>query len=142
MPMYDYRCQSGHAFERLVPISEGQSQGCPVCGADSSKVPSGVAILGRASAGLSKDQMPQTWRGTYDADREYVGQLRRSWEQRQKLEAKHPELAGDQRPILAHEGRYHGAPLRAGDAELTGHQHSHVPSPSRTSAGPDGSASP
>jgi hypothetical protein len=37
--------------------------------------------------------MPQTWRGTYNGDRD-----------RQRLEAKHPELAGDQRPIIAHEG--------------------------------------
>jgi putative FmdB family regulatory protein len=165
MPMYDYRCPSGHTFERLVPISEGRSQPCPACDADSSKVPSGVAILGRASTGLSKDQMPQTWRGTYNADREYVGQLRRSWEKRQQLEARHPELAGDQRPILAHEGRYHGAPLRAGDPELTGsasaapaadpagaptaghgHGHSHGPGHEhRSNPGPgtsDGSASP
>jgi putative FmdB family regulatory protein len=118
MPVYDYRCPDGHAFERLVPISAGQSQDCPACGAVSAKVPSRVAILGRASPGPSKDQMPQTWRGTHDADREYVGHLRRQWEGRQRLEEKYPELAGDQRPVLAHEGRYQGAPLRAGDAEL------------------------
>jgi putative FmdB family regulatory protein len=120
MPTYDYRCPDGHVFERLVPIRDGQSQDCPACGALSAKVPSQVAILGRAGTGLSKDEMPQTWRGTYNADREYVGQLRRDWEGRQRLEAKHPELAGDQRPILAHEGRYHQAPLRAGDEPLTG----------------------
>jgi alcohol dehydrogenase class IV len=28
---------------------------------------------------------------------------------------KYPELRGDQRPVLAHEGRYHAKPLRAGD---------------------------
>ena len=121
MPTYDYRCPDGHAFERLVPIRDGASQPCPACGADSAKVPSGVAILGMAGAGLSKDQMPQTWKGTYNADRGYVGQLRRAWEGRQRLEAKYPELAGDQRPILAHEGRYHAAPLRAGDPP--GHSH-------------------
>jgi len=119
MPTYDYRCAEGHAFERLVPISEGFSQDCPSCGLDAPKVPSRVAILGRADPGLSKDQMPQTWKGTHNADREYVGHLRRQWEGRQRLEEKYPELAGDQRPILAHEGRYHGAPLRAGDPEPT-----------------------
>ena len=54
--------------------------------------------------------------------------MRRTWEQRQKLEAKHPELAGDQRPILAHEGRYEEAPLRPGDPALgakRGHGHGH-----------------
>jgi hypothetical protein len=61
------------------------------------------------------EQMPQTWRGTYEGQPEYVGQLRRQWEARQKLEDKYEELRGDRRPVLAHEGRYHGAPLRAGE---------------------------
>ena len=46
--------------------------------------------------------------------------MRRTWDERQQLEAKYPEIAGDQRPILAHEGRYHDAPLRAGDIPLRG----------------------
>ena len=37
------------------------------------------------------------------------------WGARQKLEEKYPELRGDQRPVLAHEGKYHDKPLRAGD---------------------------
>ena len=61
------------------------------------------------------DQMPQTWRGTYEGNPEYLGQLRRQWNDRQKLEEKYDELRGDRRPVLAHEGRYHAAPLRAGD---------------------------
>lgn len=44
-----------------------------------------------------------------------LGQLRRQWNDRQKLQDKYEELRGDQRPVLAHEGRYHTAPLRAGD---------------------------
>jgi hypothetical protein len=63
--------------------------------------------------------MPQTWRGTYEGNPEYVGQLRRQWEGRAKLEEKYPELRGDQRPVLAHEGRYHDHPLRAGDTPTT-----------------------
>jgi hypothetical protein len=50
--------------------------------------------------------------------------MRRTWEKRQKLEERHPEIAGDQRPILAHEGRYERAPLRLGDPVLgAGHGH-------------------
>jgi hypothetical protein len=60
-------------------------------------------------------QLPQTWRGTYEGNPEYLGQLRRQWSDRQKLEGKYEELRGDSRPVLAHEGRYHTAPLRAGD---------------------------
>jgi hypothetical protein len=78
-------------------------------------VPSRVALGGVADTGRPMELMPQTWRGTYEGNREYLGELRREWGARQKLEEKHPELAGDQRPILAHEGRFHGAPLRAGD---------------------------
>ena len=66
------------------------------------------------------ERMPQTWRGTYEGNPEYLGQLRRKWGARKKLEDKYPELRGDQRPVLAHEGRYHGAPLRAGDQPRQG----------------------
>jgi putative FmdB family regulatory protein len=115
MPMYDYRCAGGHHFERNVPLSDGSVQSCPACGSSSGKIPSRVALAGMADVGRSMEQMPQTWRGTYGANREYVTQLRREWDGRQRLEEKHPELQGDRRPILAHEGRYHNAPLRQGD---------------------------
>jgi len=91
-------------------------------------------LLGRAKTGLSKNEMPQTWKGTYNADPGYLVQLRKDWSDRQKLEAKYPELAGDQRPVVAHEGRYHDAPLRLGDTEVSrtpasspehGHTHTH-----------------
>jgi hypothetical protein len=41
--------------------------------------------------------------------------MRRQWGARRKLEDKYTELRSDQRPVLAHEGRYHAKPLRAGD---------------------------
>jgi putative FmdB family regulatory protein len=125
MPLYDYRCPQGHRFERLAAIEFGASQPCPACGESSTKLPSSFAIGGRADPGLAMEQMPQTWRGTYHGNREYVGQLQRQWEQRQKLEDKHEELRGDRRPIIAHEGRFHDNPLRAGERP-GGHQHSHT----------------
>jgi putative FmdB family regulatory protein len=125
MPMYDYRCPAGHLFERLVPISAGSSQSCPACGEASPKIPSRVSIGGRADPGPTMEQMPQTWKGTAGANPEYVGRLRRQWDGRRQLEEKYPELKGDRRPILAHEGRYHDAPLRAGDA--IGHSHGPAP---------------
>ncbi len=115
MPLYDYRCPQGHFFEQMAPIAARERQDCPVCGLASGKLPSRVSLGGQASPGAGMDQMPQTWRGTYEGNPEYVGQLRRQWEARQKLEDKYEELRGDRRPVLAHEGRYHGAPLRAGD---------------------------
>jgi putative FmdB family regulatory protein len=123
MPIYVYRCGCGERFERIVAL-HAPAPVCPACGGTPQKIPAGPSLLGQAAAGLAKEQMPQTWRGTHEGDREYVTGLRRQWEQRQRIEADHPELAGDQRPILAHEGRFHGAPLRAGDPPL-GHAHGH-----------------
>ena len=126
VPLYDYRCSAGHRFEAMAPLTAGSSATCR-CGSDAVKVPSRVALGGVADTGRPMELMPQTWRGTYEGNREYLGELRREWDTRQKLEEKHPELAGDRRPILAHEGRFHGAPLRAGDALPThthgGHTH-------------------
>jgi putative FmdB family regulatory protein len=126
VPLYDYRCSAGHRFEAMAPLTAPGSGVCP-CGADAVKVPSRVALGGVADSGRPMELMPQTWRGTYEGNREYLGELRREWGTRQKLEEKHPELAGDPRPILAHEGRVHGAPLRAGDPLPThthgGHTH-------------------
>ncbi|MGA8209034.1 MAG: zinc ribbon domain-containing protein [Nocardioidaceae bacterium] len=137
MPLYDYRCTVGHRSELLVPISDSGSQSCPACGEPAVKVPSPVSIGGRASPGLAMSQMPQTWRGTHDAHPEYVAGLRRQWEGRQRLEEKYPELQGDRRPILAHEGRYHDAPLRAGDPEM---QPSPAPTPRSRPRPTDGPA--
>lgn len=93
--------------------------------------------------------MPQTWRGTYNGNREYLSQLRGQWSSRQRLEAKYPEIAGDQRPVLAHEGRYHEAPLRAGDVQLSaapamtdthGHGHPHPQGEGHSATGGTGGA--
>ena len=114
MPLYDYRCPQGHAFEQMATIDGRQQQPCPACGQAAAKIPSRVSLGGQASPGAGLEQMPQTWRGTYEGHPEYVGQLRRQWETRRRLEDKYEELRGDRRPVLAHEGRYHDAPLRAG----------------------------
>jgi len=131
MPLYDYRCAAGHRFEAMAPIAAGDRRPC-ACGAEAVKVPSRISLAGQADPGRPMELMPQTWRGTYEGNREYLGQLRREWGARQKLEEKHEELRGDRRPILAHEGRYHGAPLRAGDplpgsTHTHSHTHSHGP---------------
>jgi putative FmdB family regulatory protein len=122
MPIYVFKCECGTRFEHLAPFDAVPPE-CPVCGGATRKIP-------------AKEQMPQTWRGTHNGSREYTTGLQRQWERRQRLEAKHPELAGDQRPIVAHEGRYHEAPLRLGDPVIGGHGHGHghapVPAPKST----------
>jgi putative FmdB family regulatory protein len=127
MPTYEFRCGQGHRFEAIQSFT-APLPACPTCGESTRKVPAAVGMLGRAEVPPSADRMPQTWRGTYEGNREYVHELRRTAETRRRLEERHPELAGDQRPIVAHEGRYEGAPLRAGDPVLgqsRGHGHNH-----------------
>jgi len=77
MPLYDYRCPAGHRFEQLAPIAASARQDCPACGQASAKIPSRISLGGHADPGRSMDQMPQTWRGTYEGNPEYLGQLRR-----------------------------------------------------------------
>jgi putative FmdB family regulatory protein len=117
MAIYQLRCGQGHEFE-VIQSFTAPLPACPDCGSDVRKIPARCALRGRGAASLPPppEAMPQTWRGTYEGNREYVTGLRRTAEQRQAVEERHPELAGDRRPVLAHEGRYAAAPLRAGDA--------------------------
>lgn len=131
MAIYDLRCQAGHRTE-VVQSFTAPLPVCPACGAATSKVPSSFGLAGQARLPPPPERMPQTWRGTHNGNREYVTELRRTAEQRQRLEERHPELAGDRRPIMAHEGRYENAPLRVGDTPAPapatpphGHGHSH-----------------
>ena len=124
MPIYAVGCPAGHRFEIRQPFTAALPS-CPECGAATAKLPAAFGVGGRAVLPPRPEQMPQTWRGTYGANRDYVTSLRRTAEARQRLEEKHPELAGDQRPVLAHEGRYAAAPLRAGDPVPAPHQHRH-----------------
>ena len=114
MAIYELRCREGHRFEAIQSFTAPLPD-CRECGAATDKVPSRFAVTGRAGTPPPAEMMPQTWRGTYNADREYVTGLRRAADARRDLEERHPELAGDRRPIIAHEGRYENAPLRAGD---------------------------
>lgn len=115
MPTYVLACAADHVFE----VRQSWSAPLPpcACGAATRKLPVPFATTGRGAASLPPppERMPQTWRGTYEGNREYLTHLRRVAERRTAIEERHPELAGDRRPILAHEGRYEGAPLRAGD---------------------------
>ncbi len=95
MPIYVYRCECGARFERLTGF-DAAAPGCPSCGGRTRKIQAGFSLGGQAGAGLAKEQMPQTWRGVYNAHPEYIGRMQRQWEGRQRLEAKYPEIAGDQ----------------------------------------------
>jgi putative FmdB family regulatory protein len=128
VPVYELRCDAGHRFEVLQAFT-APLPAC-ACGAVTTKLPSAFGIGGTAAVPPAAERMPQTWRGTYNADREYMTTLRRTAEARRDLEDRHPELAGDRRPIVAHEGSYEGNPLRAGDAPPHAHGHTHGTHPS------------
>ena len=98
MPIYELACEGGHRSETLQP-STAPLPACP----------------GTAAVPPPPERMPQTWKGTHRGDRDYVTHLRRTADARRDLEARNPELATDRRPALAHEGRFEGSPLRAGD---------------------------
>lgn len=114
MPIYDLRCQQDHRFE-VIQSFTAELPACPVCGSATAKLPAGCALSGVAGVPPAHDSQPQTWRGTYHGDRGYLAELRTQAQARSRLEAKYPELVGDRRPVIAHEGRYEAAPLRLGD---------------------------
>jgi putative FmdB family regulatory protein len=137
MPIYELKCGTGHRWEVIQSFAD-PLPACPACGAAAAKVPSAFGIQGAARIPPAPERMPQTWRGTYGGNREYVTQLRRTADERRALEERHPELAGDRRPVLAHEGRYEREPLRAGDTTADhGHAHGHSQTlPNGTRPGP------
>jgi hypothetical protein len=114
VPIDELAGEGGHRSETLQ-ASTDPLPACPACGEATRKVPSGFGVGGTATVPPPAEGMPQTWKGTYRGDREYVTHLRRVADARRDLKARNPELAGDRRPVLAHEGRFEGAPLRAGD---------------------------
>ena len=114
MIIYDYRCEAGHGFEAFVASASADAPACPECGAASRRRPSAVNTTG-ASTGPSREQLPHSWNAVGKGDRDAVRHWHNLASRRKKLEERHPELAGDRRPVLAHEGIFAGRPLRAGD---------------------------
>ena len=112
MPIHDYACDCGHRFEALV---HGADPACPRCGGAPHRRPSAVRLGGVADPGPGREDAPKSWRTTGGGDPETLRHWHREMTRREKLEEKYPELRGDQRPVLAHEGKYHAKPLRAGD---------------------------
>jgi hypothetical protein len=114
MAIYELACGQGHRFE-VIQSFTAPLPAC-ACGEPTRKIPSRVGLAGTGTTRIPPAElMPQTWRGTHNGDRDYVTHLRRTADERKRLEERNPELAGDRRPIVAHEGRFEHTPLRAGD---------------------------
>lgn len=114
MILYDLACASGHRFEAALPSMNADNPEC-ACGAPTRRLLSRLNIGGAASAGPSRDDMPTTWRGTRQGNPDVLRGWHKAMTKRERLEEKYPELAGDRRPVLAHEGAFAGRPLKAGD---------------------------
>ena len=115
MIIRDLVCPDRHRFEAMLASMTSEDPAC-ACGLQARRMPSRLNIGGKASAGPSREQMPTTWNGIGQGDPTAVKAWHKAMTQRERLEEKYPELAGDRRPILAHEGAFAAAPLRAGDA--------------------------
>lgn len=116
MPLYEYSCPCGARFEKMVPFADADSPSltCPACGAAGGRrLLSSAALLGRAAAPPGREAAPRSWEETNGGDRDTILRWQRTLERRRKLEEKYPELSGDTRPVLAHEGPYAAEPLRA-----------------------------
>ena len=59
---------------------------------------------------------PTTWNDTRQGNPDVLRGWHTAMTKRERLEEKYHELAGDRRPVLAHEGAFAGRPLKAGDA--------------------------
>lgn len=134
MILYDFQCASRHRFSGSLSSMFDDNPECPECGAATHRIPANPRMGGRADAGPSREEMPRSWQGIHGGDPEAVAHWRQKITKREKLEEKYPELAGDRRPVLAHEGMFSHKPLRAGDdiaasvkeAAASPHAHSHT----------------
>ncbi|KXZ57205.1 hypothetical protein Bravens_02035 [Brevibacterium ravenspurgense] len=115
MIVYDVKCGAGHRFEAMLKTMDSPTPDC-TCGEPTRRMITRVNRGNAASAGRSRDEMPNTWRGIGNGNRDLVRGWHKEMRKREKLEEKYPELGGDRRPVIAHEGKFEASPVRAGDA--------------------------
>jgi hypothetical protein len=113
--LYDFRCTQGHTFEAGLSSMFAEDPDCQICGSRTNRKPAGVGLSGQADPGPSRAERPRSWRQVNGGNPSTVRAWQRAIEKRERLEDKYPELAGDSRPVLAHEGLFSKHPLRAGD---------------------------
>lgn len=145
MRIYDYACGCGARFEAMVTDAD-ITPPCTACGGQTRRLPSaGAALLGHARLPATADAAPKSWEGTLRGDSEYIAHWQRTLDKRAALEARNPELVEQRSPVVAHEGRYHAAPLtvdelaRGATPRPHTHPHPHVhphpaPEPASTRA--------
>lgn len=90
VPIFVYRCDCGHRFERLVPRDAAAPE-CPECGSVTRKIPAGPSLTRGAAAPAPRPsrpspgggEVPIPWRGVVAGGPEKV---QREVEFRQRLE--------------------------------------------------------
>lgn len=130
MKIYDYACTCGTRFEAMIADADQPAPPCVACGSPTRRlVSAGAALLGHARVPATADTAPKSWEGTYRGNTEYIAKWRRTLDDRAKLEERHPELAVQHSPVVAHEGRYHAAPLTVDElakgSAIRPHSHPH-----------------
>ncbi|MCD7100754.1 FmdB family zinc ribbon protein [Pseudoclavibacter sp. 13-3] len=115
MILYDFRCTQGHDFESFVDEHTSADPVCPDCGSSGARVLASPLVTGSCGPGPAQAELPQTWLAADRGDRETIDHWRAQAQRRERLEERYPELAGDRRPVLAHEGVFEQRPLRAGE---------------------------
>ena len=59
MPLYEYVCpEDKQRFEKLLPMSEGESDTCPTCGTTSPRVISMFSARGAVGVGANASSAP------------------------------------------------------------------------------------
>jgi putative FmdB family regulatory protein len=94
VPIFVYRCDCGHRFERLVP-RDADAPACPACGSQTRKIPAGPSLgrlgggrpggAGPAGTGGARNDVPIPWRGVVSGGPE---KMQREVAFRERLEAK------------------------------------------------------
>lgn len=111
MPIYDYKAECGHRFEKLVSSWRIPDPPCPHCGCSTQRLPSRIVRIGGARVPDSYDAAPQSWDGLRRGSRDAITHWRRKVEERQTFEARNPELLTQREAIASHEGVFEGAAL-------------------------------
>jgi putative FmdB family regulatory protein len=111
MPIYDYKSDCNHRFERLVPTWRTSNPPCPHCGCETQRMPSRTAWIGGATAPVSYDAAPTSWNGLGGGNRDAITHWRRKVEERRTFEERNPEHLTRRDAIASHEGVFEGKAL-------------------------------
>jgi putative FmdB family regulatory protein len=88
VPIFVYRCDCGHRFERLVP-RDAEPPACPLCEGSTRKIPAGPSLARGASPGARtpgpSGSVPIQWQGVVSGGPE---KMQREIQFRRRLEAK------------------------------------------------------